>query len=103
MTICLGKTIIQILAKEGAWSSEAGETLIVADELLQNDPYAEIERLRTQVLNLRALALNLASELEDEIEARYAKTKDHPGMASQYERDMHTVRQARYILDGEKR
>ena len=44
--ICVGKTIIQILARDGTWQSENGNGVIAADELFHKDPYAEIERLR---------------------------------------------------------
>ena len=44
--ICVGRRIIGILAKEGAWTSEDGASVIAADELFQRDPYEEIEKLR---------------------------------------------------------
>lgn len=37
--ICVGKPIIQILAKEGQWISENGNGLIAADCLFGKDPY----------------------------------------------------------------
>ena len=37
--ICIGKPIIQILAKEGQWISENGNGLIAADCLFGKDPY----------------------------------------------------------------
>lgn len=44
--ICVGRTIIGILAREGAWTSENGASVIAADELFWNDPYEEIANLR---------------------------------------------------------
>ena len=46
MTICIGKPLIALLAKQGAWKSEAGESLVAASDLFHADPYAEIEHLR---------------------------------------------------------
>ena len=44
--ICVGRGIIGILAKEGAWTSEDGASVVAADELFCNDPYEVIEKLR---------------------------------------------------------
>lgn len=44
--ICVGRRIIGILAKEGAWTSETGASVVAADELFCNDPYEVIEKLR---------------------------------------------------------
>ena len=50
MTICIGRPIIEILAKEGAWSSSEGHgDAVAADDLFQNNPYDEIERLRAMI------------------------------------------------------
>ena len=54
MTICIGRPIIQILADQGAWSSADGESVVAADELFKNDPYAEIERLRKEIEQLKS-------------------------------------------------
>jgi hypothetical protein len=37
--ICIGKPIIEILAKEGAWTSEDGNSVIAADCLFEKNPY----------------------------------------------------------------
>ncbi len=47
--ICIGRSIIGILAQEGTWRSKDGQGLIAADELFNADPYAEVERLRSLV------------------------------------------------------
>lgn len=47
---------------------------------------------------LIALVAELAADLEGEIEARYAGTKDHPAIARRYGRDMEPVRRARAYL-----
>lgn len=44
--ICVGRPIISILAREGAWTSASGASIVTASELFCNDPYEEIERLR---------------------------------------------------------
>jgi hypothetical protein len=44
--ICVGKTVIQILAEKGKWMRESGGGVIAADCLFRKDPYAEIERLQ---------------------------------------------------------
>ena len=46
MTICIGRPIIGILAKHGAWESGTGESVVAASDLFGSDPYDEIERLR---------------------------------------------------------
>lgn len=47
--ICIGKPLIQILAKEGQWTSENGNGLVAADCLFRNDPYAENEAMRAAI------------------------------------------------------
>jgi hypothetical protein len=46
MTFCIGRPIIEILAREGAWTSHEGESVVAGSDLFGQDPYAEIERLR---------------------------------------------------------
>lgn len=37
--ICVGRPIIEILAKEGIWASDNGNAVVAADDLFQNNPY----------------------------------------------------------------
>ena len=62
----------------------------------QPDSFEVIERLRARVAKLEALLKTCADELEEQVEARYAKTKPH--LERQYERDIEPVRQARLAL-----
>ena len=62
----------------------------------QPDSFEVIERLRARVARLEALLKGCADELEEHVEARYAKTKPH--LERQYERDIEPVRQAREAL-----
>jgi hypothetical protein len=41
---CIGRPLIQILAKEGSWQSDNGGGLVAADELLHQDPYEALQR-----------------------------------------------------------
>lgn len=53
--ICIGKPIIQILAKEGMWvGSIDGHGVVAADELFRNDPYEKIEALTIERDSLKA-------------------------------------------------
>lgn len=47
--ICIGKPLIQILAKDGQWTSENGNGVVAADCLFKQDPYAEIEAMRVAI------------------------------------------------------
>ena len=62
----------------------------------QPDSFEVIERLRARVAQLEAALKDCADELEEHVEARYAKTKPH--LERQYERDIEPVRQARAAL-----
>jgi hypothetical protein len=53
--LCIGPPLISILAKDGAWLSSDGQAVIAADDLRGNDPYAEIERLRHELWELKAI------------------------------------------------
>jgi hypothetical protein len=39
--ICIGSPIIEILATEGIWTSMNGNSVIAADDLFHNSPYAK--------------------------------------------------------------
>jgi len=39
--ICIGRPIIEILANEGIWVSDNGNSVVAADDLFQNSPYAK--------------------------------------------------------------
>ena len=73
----------------------------LSDEQLRRE-MQRIERdndlgaLRARVAQLEALLKDCADELEEQVEARYAKTKPH--LERQYERDIDPVRQARLAL-----
>jgi hypothetical protein len=51
MTICIGRPIIEALARDGAWTSESGESAVAASDLFGRDPYVEVERLRGLLLD----------------------------------------------------
>ena len=61
--ICVGKPIIQILAREGQWLSESGAGVIAADCLFQKDPYTEIDSLRAQLTAAREEIVQLTAQL----------------------------------------
>jgi hypothetical protein len=44
--ICIGRPLIEILAREGAWQSSDGQCIVAADDLFNQNPYAKIERLQ---------------------------------------------------------
>lgn len=44
--ICVGPPLVSILAKEGAWLSQDGQSIIAADGLFRQDPYVEIKELK---------------------------------------------------------
>jgi len=52
-TLCIGRPIIGILARDGVWKSLDGQCVVAADDLHRNDPYEEIERLRAELARLR--------------------------------------------------
>ena len=56
----------------------------------------ELLALRARVAKLETVLRECADELEEHVEARYAKTKPH--LERQYERDIDPVRQAREAL-----
>lgn len=50
--ICVGRPVIEILAREGQWLSESGVGVIAADCLFRKNPYDEIDRLKKKVEEL---------------------------------------------------
>ena len=56
----------------------------------------KLNEARARVAQLEAALKDCADELEEHVEARYAKTKPH--LERQYERDIEPVRQARAAL-----
>jgi hypothetical protein len=54
MTICIGRPIIEALARDGAWTSESGESAVAASDLFGRDPYVEIERLRAEIAAMKS-------------------------------------------------
>ncbi len=52
--ICIGKPIIQILAKEGQWMSMNGGGVVAADCLFRKDPYKDSDRLAEELREARA-------------------------------------------------
>lgn len=48
VAICIGQSLISILAEEGSWQSEDGRCIVAADDLYKNDPYIEINRIRSE-------------------------------------------------------
>lgn len=64
--VCIGPPLISILAKEGAWQSSDGRSVVAADALRGNDPYVELDRLRAEVARLHErLEDNHVFELRD--------------------------------------
>lgn len=55
MAICIGRLIIETLAREGAWTSESGESVVAASDLFGNNPYDEIKRLIDIIENMREI------------------------------------------------
>jgi len=45
--ICIGRPIIEILAKEGIWTSMNGNSVVAADCLFRNNPYQETNNKTT--------------------------------------------------------
>ena len=64
----------------------------------EQDRIEAMQSLRARVVKLEAALKECAAELESEIEYRYLRTKDHPSIKPDYDRDMVTVTQARAAL-----
>ena len=47
--LCVGQPIISILAKDGLWTSEDGQSVVAASDLFGADPYAERDTLRAEL------------------------------------------------------
>jgi len=63
--ICVGQPIIQILANDGLWAIENGNSLVAADSLFRQDPFAERDAARADAARLRdALEKMLIAEME---------------------------------------
>jgi hypothetical protein len=79
-TICVGRTIIGILAREGCWKSESGTALIAADDLFRRDPCEELAWVcnllgrANQYLQAQesSEALQFKKEIEDALAKRRA-------------------------------
>ena len=77
-----------------------------AQKYVMLEAAAEIERLRIAlddankfIVNLTEAALEYASDLESEIEARYSNySKKYPAMVRKYERDMEPVMLVRKLI-----
>jgi hypothetical protein len=86
--LCIGRPIIDILAKEGQWISETGQGVVAADDLFRNSPYDALDEANAKVAELESMrenwrmssvcrkldaeriaALQLARELRDVLEA----------------------------------
>lgn len=77
--ICIGRPIIQILAKEGQWFSENGNGLIAADCLFKKDPYVEQDEVRetlTLTLQDHDRLLQENYNMHDAIRAAYHSLTD---------------------------
>ena len=85
MTICIGRPIIETLAREGAWTSGSGESVVAASELFGANPYDKIERLRA-ALNEAAYALFQIKRMQ-------------PDAVREFASDAHT--KACAVLDGD--
>jgi hypothetical protein len=46
--VCIGRNLIGILAKEGAWQSSTGQCVVAADELFGSDPYERAEKAEAE-------------------------------------------------------
>jgi len=64
--LCIGRPIIDILAKEGQWISETGQGVVAADDLFRNSPYDALDEANADRLRLRE-ALEKAQQLQYEI------------------------------------
>jgi len=67
--LCIGQPIISILAKEGSWTSEDGQSVVAADGLFGADPYIELTALRAELAAEK-------KEAEIQFEAREADIRD---------------------------
>lgn len=64
--LCIGKPLIQILAKEGQWASLDGQGIVAADCLFQKDPYEQLAASQARCGALeRALGNLLATSTEE--------------------------------------
>lgn len=50
--ICIGESLITILANEGHWASMDGNSVIAASELYHNNPYDTIRRLESYIRDI---------------------------------------------------
>jgi len=64
--LCIGRPIIDILAKEGQWISESGQGVVAADDLFRNSPYDALDEANADRLRLQE-ALESAQQLQYEI------------------------------------
>jgi hypothetical protein len=60
--LCIGRPIIDILAKEGQWISESGQGVVAADDLFRNSPYDALDEANADRLRLRE-ALRIAESM----------------------------------------
>jgi hypothetical protein len=73
--LCIGRPIIDILAKEGQWISESGQGVVAADDLFRNSPYDALDEAKAD-----ADALAHAIEYTIKTDAILHPETDHVGM-----------------------
>lgn len=59
--LCIGRPIIDILAKEGQWISETGQGIVAADDLFRNSPYDSLDEANADRFRLREAHLEILS------------------------------------------
>jgi hypothetical protein len=77
--ICVGKNMIQIMAKDGAWQSMHGGGVVAADDLYGQDPYKEIDRLLAllEEIDRVKLDLQIMTESRDDWQKNYDTLADN--------------------------
>ena len=83
--VCVGRPLIEILAKDGQWlSEEQGQGLVAADDLYKQNPYKIVDRWRAQLpelLHLRKLVrLAYMFALDHSVDFGLVACRTHAGM-----------------------
>ena len=77
--LCVGRNLIGILAKDGAWHSSGGQTIVAADELLHANPYERAEAAEARMREIEAQTIercaNVASNWSGDFDYPYGQER----------------------------
>lgn len=68
------------------------------DFILKGTEYRRLLAAEAKFADMLIALKECADELADELEGRYAGTKNHPAVTPKYKRDMETVVRARAVI-----